>query len=290
MNKKNLSILILVILVAVAAGVYFYVQHNPPAVKINGQADEERVRSAVESFGGALKNVSLLSETASEDIETNYKDLIDSTLLSQWKEDPSKAVGRVTSSPWPDRIEIVSIAQMGSGAYDVSGNIVEITSVEGAELRLPVKLGLVKFDDKWLITGVAVEESTDANSIASQLKDCMPKSDIASKEKCEQLLESIRNFDQCVAAGFDILKSNPPQCQVPGGEAFTQETNSTWGMAVEAVNNCEVNEVFQTHREIVTLTLKNGNKLIATEPEIDDIFDIAKAVEYKCGKIIVATE
>lgn len=291
MNKKILLISLVVVLVAVlGVGVYFWRQSS---VERKQQADEAAVKSVVENFGKVLKNVSLLSPTASQDIETNYKDFLDPALLAQWEADPSKAVGRLTSSPWPDRIEIVSIRQFGSGAYDVSGNIIEVTSLEevqgGIASKRTIDLGVVKFDDSWLVAGVTVGEYAD-NSIAAQLRECLPKSDMVSHDKCQELLNGIKNFDDCVNAGFSILKSNPAQCATPDGRTFAQETNSTWEQAILAVSNCEVEKVFQTHSRIVTLTLKNGNKLIATEPEIDDIVTISEAAESRCGKIPMATE
>jgi membrane-bound inhibitor of C-type lysozyme len=60
-------------------------------------------------------------------------------------------------------------------------------------------------------------------NIASQLADCLPKSDMASKAECERLLRKILNFDDCVNAGFAIMKSNPPQCATPDGRNFTGE-------------------------------------------------------------------
>ena len=127
-------------------------------------------------------------------------------------------------------------------------------------------------------------------SIAEELKDCLPKSDIVSHEKCQELLSNIRNFDECVNAGFSIMKSNPPQCATPDGKTFTQETNSTWDMAKTAVANCEVTKAFQSHSRIVNLELKNGNKLIASEPVIDDVMKIVNEAEAKCGRIQIATE
>jgi tryptophan-rich sensory protein len=100
----------------------------------------------------------------------------------------------------------------------------------------------------------------------------------------------ITDYDSCVNAGFSIMKSNPPQCATPDGRTFIQETNSTWEQALLAVSNCEVEKVFQAHSRIVNLTLKNGNKLIAREPQIDDIFAAIKTSESKCGKIPMATE
>jgi hypothetical protein len=59
-------------------------------------------------------------------------------------------------------------------------------------------------------------------SIAEQLKDCLPKSDTASHEKCNELLATIRNYDDCIKAGFTIMKSNPPQCATPDGRTFVE--------------------------------------------------------------------
>jgi hypothetical protein len=127
----------------------------------------------------------------------------------------------------------------------------------------------------WTIT------ENNENSLAEKLRDCLPKSDTASAEKCHELLRQITDFDSCVEAGFPILKSNPAQCQTIDGRTFVQESNSTWEQALLAVNNCEVEKAFQTHSRLITLTLKNGNKLIAREPQIDDIITIVRDVESK---------
>lgn len=60
------------------------------------------------------------------------------------------------------------------------------------------------------------------NNLAEELADCLPKSDLASHEKCNELLKKITDFDSCVAAGFSVLKSNPPQCATPDGRNFIQ--------------------------------------------------------------------
>ena len=113
---------------------------------------------------------------------------------------------------------------------------------------------------------------------------------MASHDKCQELLNSIINFDDCVSAGFSILKSNPAQCSTPDGKTFIQETNSTWETALLAINNCQIEKAFQTHSRIVTLKLKNGNTLIVTEPNIDDVIDFITEVKDKCGDIMIATE
>lgn len=73
----------------------------------------------------------------------------------------------------------------------------------------------------------SVAEHTENNEsgLAGELRDCLPKSDTASHEKCNELLKQIIDFDSCAAAGFSIMKSNPPQCATPDGRTFIQEAN-----------------------------------------------------------------
>lgn len=160
MKKYILLIVLAVLLVAaIFFGIYLLQQLNQEKAR---QADEAAIRDVVANFGYALKSVSLLSPTAEEDIEQNYKSFLSPDLIGEWKKDPSKAAGRIVSSPWPDRISIISIEQFGSGAYDVKGRIIEITSLEeeqgGFAAMWPIDLGVVNFDGRWLITGVSVGE------------------------------------------------------------------------------------------------------------------------------------
>jgi len=141
-----------------------------------------------------------------------------------------------------------------------------------------------------IVQTIKWDSTLNENTLANQLFKCLVSSYSEDKEKCDELLKQITDFDSCVMAGFSILKSNPVQCQTIDGRTFVQETNSTWEQALLTVNNCEVKKVFQTHSRLVTLTLKNGNKLIAKEPQIDDIITAVEAVESKCGKIPIATE
>jgi len=135
-----------------------------------------------------------------------------------------------------------------------------------------------------------ITSTQEQMSIADELKECLPKSDTASHEKCNELLVTIRNFDDCVNVGFSVMKSNPPQCTTPDGRNFTDETNSDWSVVLTAFENCEVESVFQTHSKLVTLKLKNGNKVTAYEPQIDDVMKAVEDLNGKCGNIRLATE
>ena len=139
----------------------------------------------------------------------------------------------------------------------------------------------------WSITENLITKDT---TLADELKECLPKSDIASYEKCNELLATIRNFDDCVNAGFSIMKSNPPQCATPDGQNFIDETNSNWDVVLTALNNCEAESVFQTHSKLVTLKLKNGDEITAYESQIDDVMKVVESLNDKCGDIRLATE
>ncbi len=126
--------------------------------------------------------------------------------------------------------------------------------------------------------------------LVRELANCLPKSDMGSHERCNELLATIRNFDDCVKAGFAIMKSNPPQCTTIDDRIFVQESNGEWESALIFLENCEVERVFQTHNKLVTLDLKNGDKLKVYEPKIDDIMKVLVQIRPKCGFIAVATE
>lgn len=68
----------------------------------------------------------------------------------------------------------------------------------------------------WTIT-----ENKNTN-LTEELRECLPKSDTASHEKCNELLKQITDYDSCVNAGFSIMKSNPPQCATPDGRTFIE--------------------------------------------------------------------
>jgi hypothetical protein len=122
--------------------------------------EEEAVRYVVESFGKRLQNVSLQSPNAAQVIEEQYAEWAAPELLKIWMNDISRAPGRVTSSPWPDRIEITSIVREAD-KYVVVGFVVEVTSIEvvngGVAAKIPVRVVLEKREGRWFITEYAEE-------------------------------------------------------------------------------------------------------------------------------------
>jgi hypothetical protein len=134
-------------------------EKSPPP---GGESERAAVTALVEDFGSRLQAVSLLApkEAVQKSIRENYGDLVTPALLAGWLDNPAGAPGRELSSPWPDRIEILSVTKAAGDEYKVKGEIIEVTSVEkvngGAAQRRPVTLTVKKTGERWLIDGVAV--------------------------------------------------------------------------------------------------------------------------------------
>ncbi|MDP3953903.1 MAG: hypothetical protein Q8Q06_00620 [bacterium] len=77
-----------------------------------------------------------------------------------------------------------------------------------------------------------------------------------------------------------------PNCEFAPCPGDTPE----WLAIKQAINNCEVESVWQTHARTVGAKLKNGEELAAVEPELDDIIDLAIVAGEKCGEILMGTE
>jgi hypothetical protein len=131
----------------------------PPSVDtpVRTAADSHAVRLVVQQLGERMQRVSLLAPRAQlvASIRSEYAGLVAPTLLEEWVRDPESAPGRLTSSPWPDDIEVDSIARGPSGNFTVTGHVIERTSADleggGASNRVPVRLTLAQFEGRWLI-------------------------------------------------------------------------------------------------------------------------------------------
>ncbi len=193
----------------------------------------------------------------------------------------------MTKSSDGKKIIINFMKSRGSGFKEQMGSGYMFENPDGKKIMI-IHRQYSRFYSLWKFSEDA--EKVITYNISAELADCLPKSNTLSHEKCLRLLAQIQNFNDCIYAGFNIMKSNPPQCATPDGRTFTQETNSSWEMAVSAIQNCEVKSASQTHSLLVTLELKNGNNLTANEPEIDDIVNLVREAEPICGRIMTATE
>jgi hypothetical protein len=148
-----------IIIIVIGAVLLFFAKtfrHDIPAY-VDDPASNAALRTFVVEFGSKLKNVPLLAPTSTVAAAMNeyYGPYVAPELLETWKMDPETAPGRIVSSPWPERIDIVAIAKT-EGGYIVEGNIIELTSQElehgGIAASLPVILTVRQRNGTWLVT------------------------------------------------------------------------------------------------------------------------------------------
>lgn len=157
MKNKNIILLLLGV-VLVSVGIYNLTLNKRATEEAQNEntqeiTDKSSVNDLVENFGEELKNLSLLAPTVSEDIRELYTDYVTPDLLNHWVNNPEEAPGRTTSSPWPERIEIVSTEPTSEVTYIVSGYIVEMTSVDDQGLTgVSVTINVDKTTDGWRIS------------------------------------------------------------------------------------------------------------------------------------------
>ncbi|HWQ29573.1 MAG TPA: hypothetical protein VN549_01180 [Negativicutes bacterium] len=126
--------------------------------------DEAAVRNIVEDFGKKLQSVSLLApqDVLEKSMKENYGEFVTQELIEKWISDPEKAPGRLTSSPWPDSIEMLAVERISDNECQVRGKIVEVANAEGSGTKTvakrPITLDLKKTDGKWLISGAELGE------------------------------------------------------------------------------------------------------------------------------------
>lgn len=134
------------------------------------ESDEAAVTSLVEDFGRKLQTVSLQAprNIVNKSIQENYGDFVSPALLAEWQKDLQNVPGRVVSSPWPDRIEILSIEKLSESACEVKGEIIEMTSVEmvngGVAAKRPIILVVGKVENRLLITAVKLGAYGETNA------------------------------------------------------------------------------------------------------------------------------
>ncbi len=203
MSRIWTPILIIAVVILVG-GSFFYSTWKPDT--LNTQPDEGRnvavsnetdieVRATVTAFGSKLKNISLLQDKTAlqSQFAQEYGNLLTSDLLSQWQNDPSLAIGRKVSSPWPEKIDIVSLSKQNENMYVIEGNVIEVTSTNinstllNPEGVYPVTLTLIKQNNKWLISSITKGSYSELPKriIIKGESECLPHKDTSGPQTME---------------------------------------------------------------------------------------------------------
>ena len=117
--------------------------------------------------------------------------------------------------------------QMGSGYfYRSSSSDIVMTRRQYSRFYVIWKISesnpIIETGDQITVDPLTINGVVDSKNISQELEECLPKSDMSSHEKCNELLKQITDYKSCVVAGFSIMKSNPPQCATPDGRIFVE--------------------------------------------------------------------
>lgn len=123
---------------------------------------QRAVEEIVARFASRMQTVSLQAahNVVSAQVREAYGELVTFELLAEWMELPDSAPGRRVSSPWPDRIEVDTIRRLATDLFEVTGQVVYVTSVdrtpEASAATEPVRLRVIRMaDESWRISEYA---------------------------------------------------------------------------------------------------------------------------------------
>jgi hypothetical protein len=139
-----------------ASGISSYSQQ---AVSSSAKPVDEKneVRTVVESFGKAIKDVSLDASDADIDqrMKAAYAKYLTPNLLEEWEGHPSvRAAGKLPAGPWPDHVEISDIVKNADHSYTVKGTLIEVKNKSQSNSvvsKRSAELKVVLLNGKWLI-------------------------------------------------------------------------------------------------------------------------------------------
>jgi len=100
--------------------------------------------------------------------------------------------------------------------------------------------------------------------------------------------------DTWVCSEGQWMKHGNPTAPVPADAClksrYAEGEVVSWETAKQLVTDCRAGKVMQTHARQVFVTVKTGGRVVAMEPEIDEIMTVAATAKAHCGNIEIATE
>ena len=144
--------------VLVVLGAWYSLTHPLPGMGTVSSAEDSAIRQVVTGFGTKLQMVSLFAPEAERRaaLELNYGPYVAPELIALWVPESEESIGRYTSSPWPERIDVVEVKSKGD-TFVVEGNVIEVANADTGTTTVagvyPVTLTLEQRDGAWMITG-----------------------------------------------------------------------------------------------------------------------------------------
>ncbi|MEK9160482.1 MAG: hypothetical protein AAB440_00390 [Patescibacteria group bacterium] len=170
---NNQALLMAILLIAVGGTLLFSIAYYGHFYGADGTPltdDSMPPEVVVEAFGNRLKDVSLLAlpVLTAAAMDTYYAPYVASETLDTWKQNPESAPGRLTPSPWPERIDVGTTTREENTAQ-VEGVIVEYTSeiaaYGGQAIGYPVVVTLERRAEGWKITSFELRTVTMSDAV-----------------------------------------------------------------------------------------------------------------------------
>lgn len=213
--RTRYSISVVLVVIA-AAGIAYAALRAPFAsgsAPVSTPAEDralEEVRAAVTAFGQRLKNVSVLAPSSelSTALEESYSAYVSPELLAAWKADPGQALGRKTSNPSPEEIDVDFITMASDGSYTVEGSVIETTSTGEQASASPIALRVERRGGSWLITKVQEGAISTPQRISVEgSRICLPHRDTTGPQTLECALGIQGDDGENYALDLNLLSS-----------------------------------------------------------------------------------
>lgn len=194
---KTSSLLgILAVLIVALIGIYAFMMNSggmsePQSMSTSSPVMIPEAAQVVKDFGAEMRHVSLLAPAADlkAEMDRRYGPYVAPELLAQWEANPSQALGRETSSPYPARIEI---GQQGAqdDVYVAQGTVIEMAQTSGGEDIVgtyPVEFALKEIDGRWMIYGAVkgAYSQIPARTTVIGTYECLPHRDTTGPQTME---------------------------------------------------------------------------------------------------------
>lgn len=242
--------------------------------------DISMVKTLVENFGKVLANVSLLSppDKLESDMKKYYGPFLSEGLLLEWIKDPSQALGRLISSPWPDRIEVNDVKKITADKYEISGDVIEVTSIEvvegGYANKFGIRLTVERINDRWLITKVMKETAPDNEESANQatIMEYFDKLLTSQVRSYQVVLFINENISKVTPANADFMLEKLEYVQKNDKQFYTDllfeddwqgKLNMIFHRDIESKDLEEIKD--EQLKKIVSEIFDGGFKLVALE-------------------------
>lgn len=227
MNKVVPALVLLALIAVIGFGVRYAIKNkdqiNREATDVIYSLEEQAVRKQITKFGSRLKSVSLLAPSAilKEEMRNQYDQFLSPELLLKWQNNPTEAMGRTTSSPWPDRIDITSVFKQSETLYIVEGNVIEITNISDPKESVstyPVVFAVEKTNDDWLIAHADKSPYTEIAVIltVTGVSECLPSADTSGPQTMECAL-GIKEDKTGLHYGLDTSELSETPSSLPDG-------------------------------------------------------------------------